>query len=55
MAHIPGSINIPQGNEDEFERRFAKDKEIIVYCLFRLLRLGRRRGSAGVSGLSKGI
>ncbi|MGH8588187.1 MAG: rhodanese-like domain-containing protein [Gammaproteobacteria bacterium] len=32
MAHIPGSINIPQGNEDVFERRFAKDKEIIVYC-----------------------
>ena len=32
MAHIPGSINIPHGNEDMFERRFAKDKEIIVYC-----------------------
>ncbi len=32
MAHIPGSINIPHGNEDVFERRFAKDKEIIVYC-----------------------
>ena len=32
MAHIPGSINIPHGNEDAFERRFAKDKEIIVYC-----------------------
>jgi len=26
MAHIPGSINIPHGNEDAFERRFAKDK-----------------------------
>jgi len=32
MAHIPGSINIPHGNEDVFERRFARDKEIIVYC-----------------------
>jgi rhodanese-related sulfurtransferase len=32
MAHIPGSINIPHGKEDVFERRFAKDKEIIVYC-----------------------
>jgi len=32
MAHIPGSINIPQGNEGVFARRFAKDKEIIVYC-----------------------
>ncbi|MFH0343068.1 MAG: rhodanese-like domain-containing protein [Chromatiales bacterium] len=32
MAHIPGSINIPHGNEGVFERRFAKDKEIIVYC-----------------------
>lgn len=32
MAHIPGSINIPQGNEALFEQRFAKNKEIIVYC-----------------------
>jgi rhodanese-related sulfurtransferase len=32
MAHIPGSINIPHGAEDVFERRFAKDKEIVVYC-----------------------
>jgi rhodanese-related sulfurtransferase len=30
--HIPGSINIPAGNEDEFAKRFAADKEIIVYC-----------------------
>lgn len=30
--HIPGSINIPKGREDEFEKRFSKDKEIIVYC-----------------------
>ena len=29
---IPGSANIPQGQEDDFEKRFAKDKEIIVYC-----------------------
>lgn len=31
-AHIPGSINIPQGKESLFEQRFAKDKEIVVYC-----------------------
>lgn len=30
--HIPSSINIPKGNEDEFEKRFAKDKPIVVYC-----------------------
>lgn len=30
--HIVGSINIPADNEEEFERRFDKDKEIIVYC-----------------------
>jgi len=30
--HIPQSINIPKGREDEFEKRYAKDKEIIVYC-----------------------
>lgn len=30
--HIPNSINIPKGREDEFEKRFSHDKEIIVYC-----------------------
>lgn len=30
--HIPGSINIPKGQESDFERRFDKAKEIIVYC-----------------------
>lgn len=30
--HIPQSINIPKGREDEFEQRFSRDKEIIVYC-----------------------
>lgn len=30
--HIPGSINIPRGQEHEFETRFDKDKEIVVYC-----------------------
>ena len=30
--HIPHSINIPKGHEEEFERRFGKDKEIVVYC-----------------------
>lgn len=33
--HIPHSINIPQGDEDTFERRFSRDKEIIVYCASR--------------------
>lgn len=30
--HIPSSINIPKDEVDEFERRFEKDKDIIVYC-----------------------
>lgn len=30
--HIPGSLNIPKGREHEFERRFDRGKEIIVYC-----------------------
>lgn len=30
--HIPGSINIPKSQPAEFEDRFAKDKEIILYC-----------------------
>lgn len=29
---IPGSTNIPLGQEDRFEERFDKDKEIVVYC-----------------------
>jgi rhodanese-related sulfurtransferase len=29
---IPGSANIPQGQEEVFERRFEKGKEIVVYC-----------------------
>jgi rhodanese-related sulfurtransferase len=28
---LAGTSNIPMGSEDEFEQRFAKDKEIIVY------------------------
>lgn len=31
-AHIPSSINIPKGNEDKFEKRYSKDKPIVVYC-----------------------
>jgi rhodanese-related sulfurtransferase len=31
-ARIPASINIPLDTIDEFERRFAKDKRIVVYC-----------------------
>ena len=34
-ARIPGSTNIPRGQEDVFEKRFDKDKEIIVYCASR--------------------
>lgn len=30
--HIPSSINIPRDDVDEFEQRFEKDKDIIVYC-----------------------
>lgn len=30
--HIPHSINVPQGHENELEKRFRPDKEIIVYC-----------------------
>lgn len=31
-GHIPDSINIPKGHEEEFEKKFAHDKEIILYC-----------------------
>lgn len=30
--HIPGSLNIPYENLEEFEHRFDKSKEIVVYC-----------------------
>lgn len=30
--HIPNSINIPRKRIEEFEKRFGKSKEIIVYC-----------------------
>lgn len=30
--HIPGSINIPLGNEHEFQKRFEHSKEIVLYC-----------------------
>ena len=30
--HIPGSINIPQNDIEQFDKRFKKDKEIVVYC-----------------------
>jgi rhodanese-related sulfurtransferase len=29
--HIPGSINVPLGHEDEFEQRYARGKTIVVY------------------------
>lgn len=31
-ARIPGSINIPKERIEEFERRFDKEKKIVVYC-----------------------
>ena len=43
QLHIPGSINIAYGNEDEFENLFAKEKEIIVY------------GASPVSGVATGV
>lgn len=30
--HIPGSINIPKGNEREFEKLFDHTKELVLYC-----------------------
>lgn len=30
--HIPASINIPVGDEQEFEKRFSKEKDIVLYC-----------------------
>lgn len=30
--HIPASINIPIGDEREFQKRFSKHKDIVVYC-----------------------
>lgn len=30
-SHIPGSINIPEGEERTFERQFSRGKEIILY------------------------
>lgn len=30
-GHIPGSINIPLGQEKEFEKYFDRSKEIILY------------------------
>jgi rhodanese-related sulfurtransferase len=32
LERIPGSTNIPRGQEYAFEKRFAKSKEIILYC-----------------------
>ncbi len=32
MKHIPHSINIPVDEIDRFEKRFDKDKDIVVYC-----------------------
>lgn len=30
--HIPGSINIPSGEEQRFQQKFSKNKQIVVYC-----------------------
>jgi rhodanese-related sulfurtransferase len=60
--HIPGSVNIPCGSEDEFEQRFNKDKEIIVYCAssdceasIRVARELARRGFHRVKAYEGGI
>jgi len=45
--HLPGSINIPQGQEEQFESRFDKDKEIIVY--------GASFDSPASSGVARGL
>lgn len=29
---IPGSMNIPQREEGAFQKRFEKEKEIVLYC-----------------------
>jgi rhodanese-related sulfurtransferase len=31
-AHIPESLNIAPGEEGNIEKRFAKEKELILYC-----------------------
>lgn len=60
--HIPGSINIPLGDEEKFEQRFAKNKEIIVYCASescdaspKAARELRERGFAKVYDYAKGM
>lgn len=30
--HIPGSVNIPYEHLEEFEHKFEKSKELVVYC-----------------------
>ncbi len=30
--HLPGAINIPLGREEDFEARFDKNKDIVIYC-----------------------
>jgi rhodanese-related sulfurtransferase len=32
QEHIPGSINIPGEELDEFEKHFDTEKKIVVYC-----------------------
>lgn len=60
--HLPGSINIPSENEDEFEQRFNMDKEIIVYgssidcdTSIRVARELVRRGFHRVKAYEEGI
>ena len=44
--HIPNSVNIPLSEIDQFERRFSKDKDIIVYCASSDCDASRRAASA---------
>jgi rhodanese-related sulfurtransferase len=30
--HIPGSLNIPRREEGAYQKRFEKEKEIVLYC-----------------------
>jgi rhodanese-related sulfurtransferase len=44
--HIPNSVNIPLSEIDQFERRFSKEKDIVVYCASADCDASRRAASA---------
>jgi rhodanese-related sulfurtransferase len=60
--HIPNSVNIPLSEIDQFERRFGKEKDIIVYCASSTCDASRRaatalsqRGFSNVSAYEGGL